>query len=331
MSWVIDIMAQDTVTEQDARDARNCVCRGTDVLYETVQDQAERTQASELTFPKVAALVFAELPSESSRRVYRHTFQQWEQYALKNELNVMELFFDKVESFLYSRNLSHNTRLSRKSHMQRLLRAAAYLDPSFGIHYIQLRDLTLESTSRDKAPRREPRVLSNEECQQLLAIWKNDESHKGIRNGAVLFLLAHTAIRNAELVALRWEDLDWDAQTLTVCRGSEGQRCIVPIRGASSETLDSLRRLQIAQQTVRPCRDMPYKHIFPALSTGKNVRFQPEKDIRTSTQTIRNIVKQAAEIAGLGQLSSLDLRHTSLRMFFNADVAHADVSYSKDG
>lgn len=295
-------MAQDLITGQSPRDAHDYARQGTDFLSETVQAQAERTHASDLSFPKVAALAFEEHPSESSRRVYGNTFQQWEQYALKNELDVMELFFDKVKSYQYSRSLSHNTRLSRKSRMQRLLRVAAYLDPSFGIHYIQLRDLTLESKSRDNAPRREPRILSKKECQQLLAIWKNVESHKGIRNCAVIVLIAHSAIRNAELVALRWQDLNWDAQSLTVCRGSDGRRCNVPIRDATSKTLNSLRRLQDAKQTVR-----------------------------TSTLTIRNIVKQAAEIAGLGQLSTLDLRHTSISMYFNADVSHADIASSQDG
>ena len=286
--------------------------------------------AGVLTYQGIIARLFQDLPSESSRRVYWFTFQQWEQFAAQNNLDLMDLSCEHIRNFLFSRSLSHNTRISRKSHMQRLLRMVSYLDPSFGIQYIQLRDLTIESTSRDNAPRRQPRVLSRDERRQLLAIWENDASHKGIRNCAVIRLLANTAIRNAELAALQWKDLDWEAQTLNVRRGKKGLPCLIPIGDASAETLKSLRRLQNIQQAVRADHDTPYRHIFPALSTGKNARFQPEKDIRTSTQTIRDIVKQTAEKAGLGKLSSLDLRHTSLKLFSQADVSHADISASAD-
>ena len=282
---------------------------------------------SSLAFSQIAALLFEELPSESSRRVYRNTFQQWEQFALQKNLNVMDLFYGNIKCFLYSRNLSYKTRVSRKSHMQRLLRMASYRDSSFGIHYIQLRDLKIQRTSSDSSPRRKPRVLSRKECRKLLSVWKNDDTDKGIRNYAVICLLLYAAVRNAELVGLQWEDLNWDAQTLSICRGSERQVCILD---ATSETLSSLRRLQDAQESVRVLRDMPYRHIFPALSTGKNARFQPGKDVHTSPQTIRVIVKQTAEKAGLGQLSSLDLRYTSRSMFSKAGVSRAGNSSSVD-
>jgi integrase len=240
----------------------------------------------------------------------------------------MDLSCENIKSFIYSRDLSHNTRLSHKSHMQRLLRIVSYLDPSFGIQYIQLRDLNIRRTSRDNAPRRKPRVLSRDECQQLLTVWKNEETHKGIRNHAVICLLLYSAIGNGELVALRWNDLNWDAQTLSLSRDNEGQGCSVPILDASPNTINALRRLQDIQRSIFVDHDIHYIHIFPALSTGKEARFKPNKNVRTSTQTIRNIVKQTAEQAGLGKLSSLDLRHTSLSVFSKADLSHVDMSSS---
>ena len=306
-------------------------------MVDTVQAQAEQTGKSSalknpglLTFQGITALLFQDLPSESSRRVYRFTFQQWEQFAIQNNFDFMDLSCENIKSFLFSRNLSHNTRISRKSHMQKLLRMVSYLDPSFGIQYIQLRDLNIRRTSRDKAPRRKPRVLSRDECRQLLAVWKNEETHKGIRNYAVICLLLYTAIRNAELVALRWEDVSWDTQTLTICRGSERRRCCVPIFDATSNTLNALRRLQYTQRSVFADHDIPYKHIFSALSTGKHARFKPNKHVLTSTQTIRNIVKQTTEKAGLGKLSSRDIRYTSLTVFSGADASLAGDSSPAD-
>ncbi len=281
------------------------------------------TNAGVFTFKGITELLFQDLPSESSRRVYRYTFQQWEQFAAQNTLDSMDLSCENIKSFLFSRDLSHSTRISRKSHMQKLLRMVSYLDPSFGIQYIQLRDLNIRRTSRDNAPRRKPRVLSRDECQQLLAVWENDETHKGIRNHAVICLLLYTAIRNAELVALRWEDVSWDAQTLTICRDNGNQGCSVPILDATPDTLNALRRLQDTQRSVLSDQVIPYKHVFPALSTGKDARFKPDKDVRTSTQTIRNIVKQTGEKAGLGNLTVPDLHHTSVTMFAKADATEA--------
>ena len=289
------------------------------------------TKARALTFKGITALLLKDLSSESSRRVYRFTFQQWEQFAAQHNLDFMDLSCENIRSFLFSRSLSHSTRINRKSHMQRLLQIASYLDPAFGTHYHQLRDFTIESTSRDNAPRRQPRVLSRDECQQLLAVWKDEETHKGVRNYAVICLLLYTAIRNVELVALRWEDLDWATRTLTVCRGNKGQHCIVLIRDTANETFNALRRLQGIQSSVFVDHDIIFKHIFPALSTGRDAHFKPNKNVPVSTQTIRDIVKQTAAKAGLGKLSSLDLRHTSLRMFSEAGVSHADIPSSADG
>ena len=287
------------------------------------------TNAGMLTFQGITALLFQDLLSESSRRVYRFTFQRWEQFAAENQLELMDLSCENIDRFLFSRELSHSTRISRKSHMQRLLRMVSYLDPSYGIQYIKLRDLNIRRTSRDVAPKRKPRVLSQDECQQLLAVWKNADTHMGIRNYAVICLLIYSAIRNSELVALRWEDVNWDTQSLTICRGNERKRCCLPIFDATPNTLHALRRLQNAQRSVFADHDFPFKHIFPALSTGRQASFKPNKNVRTSTQTIRNIVKQTSEKAGLGKLSSRDIRYTSLTVFSRAnDVVAGGASWT---
>ena len=298
----------------------------------TAQAQAEQTdniysatKAGAITFEGITALLFQDLPSESSRRVYRNTFQQWVEYATKNNLALMDLSCDNIRRFLFSRNLSRSTRISRKSHMQRLLRMVSYMDPSFGIHYIQLRDLNIRRTSKDNAPRRKPRVLSHEERQRLLAVWENDESHKGIRNYAVICLLLYSAIRSAELVALRWEDLKWDTKSLNVSRDKDGQASILPIFDHTPATILALRRLESTQNSVVGERNIPFRFMFPALSTGKHARFTPAKDVGASTQTVRNIVKQTTEKAGLGKLSSRDIRYTSLAVFSN----HGDSTAGK--
>lgn len=302
-------------------------------MLTTVQAQAEQTNDKYsmsnlglISFEGITDLLFQDLPSESSRRVYRNTFQQWEQFATQNNLAFMDLSCENIRSFLFSRS----TRISRKSHMQRLLRMVTCMDPSFGIQYIQLRDLNIRRTSEDNAPRRKPRVLTRDECRRLLAVWEKDGTHKGIRNYAVICLLLYTAIRTAELVALQWQDLDWDTQTLTLSRENDGQGCSLPILDGSSATILALGRLESTQNGVLAHGNMPFRFMFPALSTGKHARFTPTKDLRTSTQTIRNIIKQTTEKAGLGKLSSRDIRYTSLTVFSNVDASAAGNSSPAD-
>lgn len=306
-------------------------------MVTVVQAQAEPTEnsvsitsAGVLSFKNITALLYQELPSESSRRVYRNTFRQWEQFATQNNLAFMDLSCENIRSFLFSRNLSRSTRISRKSHMQRLLRMASYMDPSFGIQYIQLCDMNIRRTNSDNAPRRKPRVLSRDERQRLLAVWENDDSHMGIRNYAVICLLLYTAIRNAELISLRWEDLDWESQTLTIRRGSDGQGCRIAILDESPDTIVALRRLQSTQDSIMADQHAPFRFMLPALSTGKHARFTPRKVVRTSTQTIRNIVRQTTEKAGLGKLTSRDIRYTSLTVFANIGDSAAGASSPAD-
>ena len=331
-------MEQKVLARPEPQELGNIDGKKTDLLGDPFPAKEARTDGGShmvnahiLAFSQITARLLEELPSEASRRVYRNTFQQWEQFADYHDFDVLELFSDNIKSFLYSRLLSYSTRLSRKSHMQRLLRVAAHIDPSFGIHYVQLRDLKIEGTSKDRAPRGKPRQLSNSECRQLLSVWKDDDSHMGTRNNAVLFLLLYAAVRNSDLVELRWEDLNWDAQTLRLSRDDTGQACRLPIFDASQDTINALRRLQSSQRSVSAGPGIPFSFMFPALSTGKYARFVPSKDVRTSIQTIRNIVKQSAEIAGLGKLSCLDLRHTSLGLFSKFEISRADIASSANG
>lgn len=170
-------MEQKVIAGPETQEFGNIDCQKTNFLSDPFPAKEEPTHRNSplvgariLSFPQITALLLEELPSEVSRRVYRNTFQQWEHFVDYNDLNVLELFSDNIKSFLYSRLLSYSTRLSRKSHLQRLLRIAAHIDPSFGIHYVQLRDLKIEGTSKDRAPRGNPRELSNSECRRLLSV-----------------------------------------------------------------------------------------------------------------------------------------------------------------
>lgn len=99
-----------------------------------------------------------------------------------------------------------------------------------------------------KAPRKLPQVLDVDEAQQLVE-WQVDDP-RGRRDRAMLELLYGSAIRLAELCALRWSDIDLDEGLLRVT-GKGRKLRVVPI---GREALAALHRLAAdgvaAQQPV---------------------------------------------------------------------------------
>ncbi len=57
----------------------------------------------------------------SSQRVYRHTYQQWREFTLRNQLDVFDLSFEHLSAFLNQGEMAGATRRSWKAHMLRLL------------------------------------------------------------------------------------------------------------------------------------------------------------------------------------------------------------------
>jgi integrase len=70
-----------------------------------------------------------------------------------------------------------------------------------------------EATTRPKEEKKEIRPLSQEEARQFLSVVEGD------RLSAAFLLALGTGLRLGELLALRWDDLDLKAGTLTVRRG----------------------------------------------------------------------------------------------------------------
>ena len=70
----------------------------------------------------------------------------------------------------------------------------------------------------------------------------------GIRNYALLRLMIYTGLRRAEVVRLRWDDIDFDDWTVTVRHGKGDKRRIAAIADATDATLQALNNLWEAQE-----------------------------------------------------------------------------------
>jgi site-specific recombinase XerD len=126
-----------------------------------------------------------------------------------------------------------------------------------------------------------PRALTSEEVEQLLSHCDRHTS-LGLRNWAILLLLARLGLRAGEVVALRLEDFDWDAGEL--CIGSSGAGAdrlpLPPEVGAA--VVEYLRQ-------ARP--SCPCRRVFVRLRA-------PHRGFASSV-AISCIVRRALERAGL--------------------------------
>ncbi len=87
-----------------------------------------------------------------------------------------------------------------------------------------------------------PSALRAEEVQKVLEVTRTDLSPIGLRDYAILMLLATYGLRAAEIVRLRFEDIDWRGDILRVRHAKTGTYSELPLLAEPGEAL--LRYLQ---------------------------------------------------------------------------------------
>jgi integrase/recombinase XerD len=87
-----------------------------------------------------------------------------------------------------------------------------------------------------------PSALSPEQIATVLNSARKDRSPMGLRDYAILQLLATYGLRAGEIAHLRLDDLDWRAETLRVHHSKTGARSLLPLMQPVGEALiDYLR------------------------------------------------------------------------------------------
>jgi integrase/recombinase XerD len=87
-----------------------------------------------------------------------------------------------------------------------------------------------------------PSALRPEEVQRVLAVTREDPGAGGLRDYAILTLLATYGLRAAEIVRLRLEDIDWRSDVLRVRHSKTGTYSELPLLREPGEAV--LRYLQ---------------------------------------------------------------------------------------
>ncbi|MGK7934620.1 MAG: tyrosine-type recombinase/integrase [Xenococcaceae cyanobacterium] len=138
-----------------------------------------------------------------------------------------------------------------------------------------------------KLSTREREYLRSSEIKAMIRAAKKIGRH-GVRDGAIILLMFRHGLRTAELVALKWTQIDLAGGYIEIHRVKHGRNSIHPLR---SPELRALRQIQ------RDYADTSYV-------------FVSERKAPLSTRSVRHIVARAGEIAGLPfQVHPHQLRH----------------------
>jgi integrase len=81
------------------------------------------------------------------------------------------------------------------------------------------------------------RSLRAEEVQRVLEVTREDASPAGLRDYAILMLLATYGLRAAEIVRLRLDDIDWRRDVLRVHHSKTGTYSELPLLGGPGEAV----------------------------------------------------------------------------------------------
>ena len=253
--------------------------------------------------------VITESLAETSRRVYANTYRQWRVYTERDGLDPFDLSFENIAAFLKQSEIAHATRQSWKTHMLRLLDWLEESEARGDWYAIQRRRVLkfakVKRMDSERGRRRSQRALKRTEVARLLDVWAADPRLVGIRNHALLRLMIYTGLRRAEIVTLRWDDIDLENQTVTVRHGKGDKRRIAAIADVTEATKRALLALWQAQAGAYDC-------LFPTMTAGRNPRFEADEPM--SAQTIVRLLSRSSKRAAIGHLSAHDLRRTHITL-----------------
>jgi integrase len=166
-----------------------------------------------------------------------------------------------------------------------------------------------------------PRYLEAADVDRLIYCCDLTKPH-GVRNRAVLLLLARLGLRAGDIVSMRLDDVDWDAGTVRIRgKGRKEVRLPLPhdVGEALAEYLVAARPATEIEQ-VFLCANAPIRPFATSASVSDIVRFAVQRaGITDAPSKGAHMLRHSAATAMLRSGASLDaiaavLRHQSSEM-----------------
>jgi site-specific recombinase XerD len=155
-------------------------------------------------------------------------------------------------------------------------------------------------------------VLSADELKALLATCSK-QTFTGVRDAAIIMLLADGGLRSSELAGLRVADVDQPGRVVYVAGKGTGRR------GPRHRAVPyGVRTAQAINRYLRARQRHPF-HDTPALWLGSSEKAELRPD------TVRRMVRRRGELAGIQGLHPHTLRHTWASQFRAAGGSEGDL------
>jgi integrase len=229
-------------------------------------------------------------------------------------IQLQKLTAQQVQAF-YARKLKEGLSVSMVRGMHALLHKALAQAVRWKILSVNVCD----AVSVPAATRHEIETLSKEQAQRLL------EAAKGHRLEALLTVALATGMRKGELLALRWEDVDFEDMSLQVKRTIVGQ-FNGEYRENEPKTASGRRKVLLPQFAIDALKQERIRQLEARLQVGEawidrdlvfcnvNGDFLP---LTTLYESFKALLKKA----GLPPIRFHDLRHSAATILLSMGVS----------
>lgn len=195
-------------------------------------------------FMALVVYVLKGIPKDTTRRVYKQTFSAWYQWTLDNNVESRQLTQTNVKAFLLAQGVGKSRMSSHLAALRTVTKLMAQLDGDDAktMHEL-LREMKTPKPATVKT--RSKNALSDEECNALLEVYATDDSLSGRRNLAIIAVLLMTGVRRSELVAMQWENINYNNATIFIPHGKgDKKRTVAIMDGPDGLTVNALKQWQ---------------------------------------------------------------------------------------
>ena len=181
----------------------------------------------------------------------------------------------------------------------------------------------------EKVDEFEPVVYSSEQLRYLLE-YAQKENSKAL---LFLFLEACTGCRKGELVALSWDDIDFENKTVTISKNRSGCRSEVVHQVVTPKTKNAYRVLPLPSLVIDMLKsEFDRQNLIKSRIGACYPEYEYDYIIRKDDGSIYNpasinrIINRLILSAGLPPTRIHDLRHSVAQILFDSDVKIKDIS-----
>jgi integrase/recombinase XerC len=254
--------------------------------------------------------------SAHTLRAYQRELHGFAAYIIERhgrQLSVASIEHTEIRGFL---GALYDRGLSKASAARALAAVRSWFKWLARAGYVEQNAASLVATPR--LPKHLPRVPSIEKMNQVVDSVNEDAASWPARDRAILEVLYGCGIRNAELVGLNLDDIQWANEAILVHGKGHKQR-LVPLGDTAAEAL----RAYIAQRSARlAAQGKGTGSATPALFLNLQLRGLGKpggavgSQARLTTRSVGRIVKRIAVCRGL----SADVHPHTLRHAFGTHL-----------